>query len=118
MEEVDQTPASPEDKHNLIISVDLAPDLFPTQKLSLKPRKNPEREETFHSKVGAVAEIIRKNTFILTDDSQVEAPNPTVAPGKGDMAESTTYSPWKGHSQGLRGSLDGSVLPQRFSSRV
>lgn len=33
VEEVDQTSASPEDKHNLIINVYLAPDLFPTQRL-------------------------------------------------------------------------------------
>ena len=33
VEEVDQTSASPEDKHNLIRNVYLAPDLFPTQRL-------------------------------------------------------------------------------------
>lgn len=33
VEEVDRTSASPEDKHNLIITVDLAPDLFPAQRL-------------------------------------------------------------------------------------
>lgn len=48
VEEVDQTSASPEDEHNLIINMYLAPDLFPTQRLQLKPRKNPKREkETF-----------------------------------------------------------------------
>lgn len=66
VEEVDQTSASLEDKHNLIISVYLAPDFFPAQRL--KSRKNPKREETFYLEVGAATEIINGNIFNLSDD--------------------------------------------------
>lgn len=34
VEEVDQTSASPENKHNIIINLYLAPDLFPVQRIN------------------------------------------------------------------------------------
>jgi len=40
-------------------------------------------------KVGAVDKIIIKNIFILTDDFQLEVPNPTVTNGKNKVDEST-----------------------------
>lgn len=81
VEEVDQTSASPEDKHYIIINLYLAPDLVPTQRINSNLGKT-LKEGTFYLKVGAMGRIINKNIFILTDDFQVEVPNSTVTSGK------------------------------------
>lgn len=42
--------------------------------------------------------IIIENIFILTDDFQLEVPNPTVTNGKNKVDESTIYFPVEKYS--------------------